>query len=121
MMVLRRTFVPLFAAGFACLALGACQGEAPPPAAGSGRVEITVGDAGYSPTQVHATLGAPLTMVFTRTSESICGETVLIPEHEIERTLPVNEPVEITFTPARTGRLAFMCGMKHMQGAIIVQ
>jgi plastocyanin domain-containing protein len=121
MIALRKIFVPLLASGLVFLALAGCEGDAPQQAADSGRVEITVGDAGYSPTQVRATQGEPLTMVFTRTSESICGETVLIPEHDIERKLPVNEPVEITFTPARTGRLAFMCGMKHMQGAIIVQ
>ena len=86
-----------------------------------GRVEITVSDVGYTPSEVHARRGESLTMVFTRTTESPCGEEVVLPEHGIRKALPVNQPVEITFTPTKTGRLAFMCGMSMMKGAIIVQ
>lgn len=86
-----------------------------------GRVEITVGDLGYTPSEVRATRGAPLTMVFTRTTESICGAEVVIPEHDIRRELPLNEPVEVTFTPTKAGQLTFMCGMSMMKGTIIVR
>lgn len=114
---MRSCFAILLVAAVVCVSCG----EEPPSTGRPGRVEITVGDAGYTPNKVHATRGEPLTMVFTRTTESICGAEVVIPEHNIRKQLPVNEPVEVTFTPTNTGRLAFMCGMSMMKGAIIVQ
>jgi plastocyanin domain-containing protein len=117
-MIVRRIHLLLAGAALASLS---CQGEPPAPPPVSGRVEIAVTDAGYMPSEIHARHGEPLTMVFTRMTDSPCGEEVVVPDHDIRKALPVKQPVEITFTPTRTGRLAFMCGMDMMKGAIIVQ
>jgi plastocyanin domain-containing protein len=35
--------------------------------------------------------------------------------------LPLNEPVAIEFTPAKTGDIAFACGMNMLKGVVVVQ
>jgi len=90
-------------------------------AAQGGKVAITVGDSGYTPAEVSAKANEPLTLVFTRTSSSPCGEVVVVPDHNIKKELPLNKPVEIAFTPTKPGRVGFTCGMAMMKGAIIVQ
>jgi Cu+-exporting ATPase len=46
---------------------------------------------------------------------------VVFPSLNIKRTLPLNEPVVIEFTPAKTGEIAFACGMNMLRGAVVVQ
>ena len=88
--------------------------------AGGRRIAIEVADSGYKPGKVEVKAGEPVTLVFTRTSEYECGSKVTIPDHKIERELPLNKSVEIPFTPSKTGPVAFMCGMKMMRGSIVV-
>jgi plastocyanin domain-containing protein len=33
----------------------------------------------------------------------------------------LNEPVVIEFTPAKTGEIAFACGMNMLHGTVVVQ
>lgn len=112
-------FVLVLAAGAV-----ACKEQGSSPAkqetAAPTRVEITVVDSGYEPAQVKAQVGKPLTLVFTRKSESHCGEEVVFPAQNIKRTLPLNEPVEITFTPEATGTIGFACGMDMYKGSVLV-
>jgi plastocyanin domain-containing protein len=95
----------------------ATPAEAPAPA----RVDIEVGDSGYTPSEVRGTAGQELTLVFTRTSTSPCGEELVVPDFDIKKKLPLNTPVEVSFTPKASGRVAFACGMNMMKGAIVVR
>lgn len=85
------------------------------------RVEITVDASGYTPSEVQATAGQPLTLVFTRTTDEGCGEELAIPSQDIRRDLPLNEAVAVTFTPTEAGRLRFTCGMDMYDGAVVVR
>jgi len=102
------------------LPLVACGGEEAANGDDS-RVEIEVNASGYDPAQVQATAGQPLTLVFTRTTDEGCGQELAIPAHDIRRRLPLNEPVEVTITPAEAGELRFTCGMDMYDGAIVVR
>jgi plastocyanin domain-containing protein len=84
------------------------------------RVAVTVNGSGYEPSEVHAHAGEPLTLVFTRTTDEGCGQDVAIPSENIRRELPLNQPVEVTFTPRAAGRVRFTCGMDMYEGAIVV-
>lgn len=95
--------------------------NASPAAAGPQRVAVKVTDAGYEPAEVKVPHGQPVTLVFTRTSESMCGSKVVIPAQNIERDLPLNQPVEVSITASQAGSIAFACGMDMMKGTIIVQ
>lgn len=93
------------------------------PAAGPvpGTVAVTVADSGYEPVSVRGKQGQPLTLEFTRTSDSACGEKVVFPDLKIEKDLPLNQMVAVSFTPETTGTIGFQCGMNMMKGTIIVQ
>ena len=47
--------------------------------------------------------------------------TVAIPSLNITRALPLNQPVEIEFTPEKPGDIAFACGMAMFSGTFVVQ
>jgi len=84
-------------------------------------VKITVTANGYEPWKVRAFKGVPLTLVVTRTTDATCAREVVLPEYGIDRKLPLNEPVTITFTPARAGELRYSCAMRMFQGVIDVR
>jgi len=110
--------------GGPALCLGGCGDDAatPTPAAGGGsRVEIEVDASGYHPDRVEARAGEPLTLVFTRTTDRGCGQELLIPDHDVSRELPLDGPVEVTFTPEAAGEIAFTCGMEMYEGAVVVR
>lgn len=85
------------------------------------KVEVQVDAAGYEPSRVHAEAGQKLTMVFTRTADEGCGQKVVIPDLDIEKDLPLNEPVQVSFTPETAGTLVFTCGMGMYDGKIVVK
>jgi plastocyanin domain-containing protein len=72
--------------------------------------KVTVTDSGFEPAKVTVAAGKPARLVFVRTSEKTCGNEVVFKDQNIERTLPLNTPVAIEFTPAKKGELAFTCG-----------
>jgi plastocyanin domain-containing protein len=45
----------------------------------------------------------------------------VFPSLKIKRALPPNEPVQIEFTPAKTGGIAFACGINMLKGVVVVQ
>jgi plastocyanin domain-containing protein len=85
------------------------------------RVAVEVGSRGYDPSRVQATAGTPLTLVFTRTTDKGCGDELVIADHDIKRDLPLDEPVEVTFTPTETGEIKFTCGMGMYDGKVVVR
>lgn len=85
------------------------------------RVEVKVNERGYEPSRVSAAVGKPLTLVFTRTSDKGCGDEVVVADHDIRKALPLNQPVEVTFTPTKKGEVRFSCGMNMYDGAVVVQ
>lgn len=108
----------------AALALTACKSEAvsvPTTAGPPVRIAITASDEGYTPSDITVAAGQPVTLVFTRTTTSECLEKVLIPSQHVDKELPVNQPVEVSFTPDKAGMLEFTCGMEMFKGTIAVK
>jgi plastocyanin domain-containing protein len=56
-----------------------------------------------------------------RKVEATCGNELLIQDYGIKRELPLNQPVVVEFTPAKSGELKFSCGMDMLRGKIIVK
>jgi RND family efflux transporter MFP subunit len=84
-------------------------------------VRITVSDKGFEPARVAARAGSNLRLTFVRTSDATCATEVAIPAYRIERVLPLNQPVDIEFTPQGSGEVAFVCGANMLKGAIVVE
>lgn len=118
------------------LAITACSSEeapkktpspAPVPAAaaavnasGEQLVTITVTEEGYVPKKVEVAKGRPVHMVVTRKTDATCATEVVLPEHQIDVKLPLGTPVDIVFTPTKSGELVYGCAMDHMISSVIL-
>jgi len=94
----------------------------PPPtpvAAQNGRVAISVTEKGFEPTPIQVEKGKPVTLVVTRKTDQTCATELTLPEYKIDKKLPLNQPVEITFTPDKAGQLVYGCAMDHMISGVL--
>jgi len=83
--------------------------------------KVVVNERGYEPATLTLRAGTPARITFVRTTDKTCGTEVVFPSLNIKRALPLNEPVVIEFTPARSGDIAFACGMNMLHGTVVVQ
>jgi hypothetical protein len=84
-------------------------------------VKIMVNEQGYQPAKVTLRAGVPAHLTFLRTTDKTCGTEVVFPSLNIKRALPLNEAVLIEFTPAKSGDIAFACGMNMLHGTLVVR
>ena len=84
-------------------------------------VKVALTDKGYEPASFQLKRDLPARVTFVRESKTTCGTEIVIPEYQIKRALPLNEPVVAEFTPNESGEFAFACGMGMLRGKIIVQ
>ena len=82
---------------------------------------VTLTDKGYQPRSLKLRRGVLARVTFIRKIEETCGKAVAIPEYNIRRDLPLNEPVVVEFTPTKAGEFKFTCGMGMLRGTLIVQ
>jgi plastocyanin domain-containing protein len=86
------------------------------------RIDLSVTVDGFVPTPVVVKANEPITMVITRKTDKTCAKDVVIPDYGIERKLPLDQAVAISFTPTRTGELVYGCSMDRMvSGVLTVQ
>jgi len=94
--------------------LAACSSDARP-------VKITVTRNGFEPPTVPARAGTPLTLVITRTTDQTCATELVLPEADLNVPLPLGQPVTVTFTPRKAGKLRYSCAMHMFFGEIDVR
>lgn len=90
-----------------------------PVAAQGGRVTISVTEKGFEPTPIQVEKGKPVTLVVTRKTDQTCATELTLPEYKIDKKLPLDQPVEITFTPEKAGELVYGCAMDHMISGVL--
>jgi len=83
--------------------------------------KVVVSEQGYEPPKVAFRAGRPARITFVRTTDKTCGTEVVFPSLNIKRALPLNEPVVIEFMPAKSGDIAFACGMNMLHGTVVVR
>ena len=83
--------------------------------------KIEINTKGYRPTSLKLRRGVPARVTFLRTTDATCAKEIVLPDFNIRRTLPLNEPVVVTFTPTNRGKFTFVCGLNMMRGQLIVQ
>jgi len=97
----------------------------PPSAAATPQKEapqtVRITEKGFEPPRVAVAAGKPARVAFLRTTDSTCAKEVQFPSLNIKRALPLNETVVVEFTPAKTGEIAFACGMNMLRGVVVVQ
>ena len=82
---------------------------------------IIADEKGFTPSEVHATRGAPLTLIFKRTSDNTCAKEVVFPELKVRRPLPLNEAVAVVMPTQADHAYKFQCGMAMWEGAVVVK
>lgn len=85
-------------------------------------VTLTVTEKGYEPSPITLKKDEPVKLVVTRTTEQTCATEVVMEEYNINTPLPLNTPVEIAFTPSKSGELRYGCAMgKMISGVFMVE
>ncbi len=85
-------------------------------------VALTVTEQGYEPSPVTLKKGEPVKLVVTRKTDHTCATEVVMEEHGVNTPLPLNTPVEIQFTPSKSGELRYGCAMgKMISGVFLVE
>lgn len=111
------------------LLLCACkktEQPAPPPAPPAvevkgRRVDITADARGFTPSSVAIKQGEPTTLVFYRATDDNCAEKVVFPEINLEKDLPLKQPVLVELPVDKPRTLAFQCGMKMYKGRLVIE
>lgn len=108
---------------FVIAALGAfgCTSRSGPTRQSAGAIAIAVTEKGFEPAVVRVPAGRAVTLVVTRKTERTCVREIVIAEENVEKALPLGQPVEISFTPTRAGEIRFACGMDMLSGKVIVE
>lgn len=81
---------------------------------------ITATQEGYLPSPIVVEKDKPVKLVVTRTTEDTCATWLVVPGYGIEEKLPLNVPVEVTFTPNKSGELIYGCAMGQMVSGVIL-
>ena len=89
-------------------------------AGGVQQVEVTV-KGGYSPSLIRVEQGVPLRLVFDRQEGGDCTSRVVFPDFGVTRALAAHARTTVEFTPDKTGRFDFACGMNMVHGTLLVE
>ena len=100
---------------------GSQQSPRVKPLPATQKATILVGSRGYQPSNVNLRRGIRAVLTFVRQTDETCGRDIVIPGYGINRPLPLNTPVSVSFTPKKSGRFKFTCGMNMFRGALIVR
>ena len=85
-----------------------------------GKLELSVTDDGFVPDRIRVKANEPLTLRIERKTDETCATEILIDGTDINVKLPLNEPVEVAWTPTKTGAVKFGCAMDKMVGGVLL-
>lgn len=94
---------------------------AAPAPAREQKVILTVTKNGFEPASVRLKAGRPVRLVVTRKAERTCATDIVLKDYGIQRALPLNKPVEVSFTPKKAGAIRYACAMDMIAGSLIVE
>ena len=104
---------------FAMNAQADAQSKSAKPKVQTARVLIT--PQGHSRTSINLRRDVETHLTFVRQTNETFANEVVIPDYGVKRTLPLDVPVAVSFTPKRSGEVAFTCGMNMYRGKLIVR
>lgn len=94
---------------------------AEPAPEGVRQIDINISGMDYTPASVNVTKGEKVRLRFHLDDKPTCGQTVVFPELNIKKDVPVNGSSFVDLTAEKTGDINFTCGMNMMKGKVVVQ
>lgn len=82
---------------------------------------ILITEQGFTPYNLRFRRGSPVRITFLRKTDATCAKEVVIPAYGVNRSLPLNRAVVVSFTPKKAGEVSFTCGMNMMRGKLIIR
>ena len=82
--------------------------------------QVRITKNGFEPSNLKLKVNVPARITFLRQTNDTCATSVVISEYKIKKDLPLNQPVVAEFTPAKTGKFSFVCGMQMLKGDLVV-
>jgi len=76
---------------------------------------------GYAPNLIRVRESVPLRIVFDRQEGGECTSRVVFPDFALSRLLPAMAKTTVEFTPDKSGRFGFACGMNMVHGTLVVE
>lgn len=83
-------------------------------------VELKVTEEGFEPTPVSVKKGEPLTLKITRVTDKTCATEILVDGTDINVPLPLNQQVEVRYTPDKSGQIRYGCAMGMMVSGVLI-
>ena len=83
-------------------------------------IKMSVTGAGFEPAQVSLKKDEPVRIVVTRKTDRTCAKEIVIKDYGIRKALPLNTPVDVEFTPRKSGHVRYACAMDMIAGVLIV-
>ena len=84
------------------------------------KIAIAVTSNGFEPATIKVKAGEPVRLVVTRKVERTCATAIVLKDFGIQRSLPLNKPVDVRFTPKKAGSVRYACAMDMIAGQLIV-
>lgn len=84
-------------------------------------VELTVTKDGFVPAEIKVRKGEPVKLVITRKVQRTCATEVVLDGTGIKKELPLDQAVEIEFTPEKAGKIRYACAMNMVGGVLLVE
>jgi plastocyanin domain-containing protein len=82
---------------------------------------ITITKNGFEPVSVELKQGVPARLTFIKKDPDSCIQEIIIKDYEIKRTLQLNKPVVILFTPRIIEEITFHCQLGCRSGKMKVK
>jgi plastocyanin domain-containing protein len=82
---------------------------------------ITITKHGFEPASVELKQGVPARLTFIKKDPDSCIQEIIIKDYEIKRTLQLNKPVVILFTPRIIEEITFHCQLGCRSGKMKVK
>lgn len=92
----------------------------PLPRAVDGKLALSVTEQGFEPERAQVQAGVPLTLEITRKTDDTCATAIVLPDYGIQKELPLNQTVALTFTPKQAGELHYGCAHGQMISGVLV-
>lgn len=87
----------------------------------SGAIQVAVTAEGFVAARTRVKVGQPVTLVVTRKVERTCATEIVLKDYGINKPLPLDQPVAITFTPRQPGRIRYACAMDMLAGELVAE